>query len=126
MPELTQPGGFVSTWLSGQQEHAVGHKALFDIIDGEAHRGEEWTDNGQSGDLARSPWQVLPPGEYTALFQVYSRHPGRPVGRLIAEDDQGRTLAECQVITGPVGFGDWQRVVLAFQLPAPARTRIRF
>src|SRR5262249_39597796 len=85
--------GFGSTWLVGQQEHAAGKSANFNLIHGDFHRGTEWTDHdGAAGDLASSPWQVLPPGEYTALLQVWSEHRGKAVGHLIAETDGGTVI----------------------------------
>ena len=119
--------GFQSTWLVKQQEHAVGKEALFNLLQGDLHRGTEWTDKDRAaGDLASSPWQVLPPGEYTAVFQTWSEHLGKTVGTLIAEDDGGRQLAVEPVVTGPQEHGDWHRVVLAFRLQDSARARIRF
>jgi hypothetical protein len=119
--------GFASTWLARQQEHSVGHKALFHLLRGDLHRGEEWTDSRkQPGDLAMSPWQVLPPGDYTALLQVWTKQADKNAGRLIAENDSGQVLAELPVITAPEEFGDWQRLLIAFRLDAAARVRIRF
>jgi len=119
--------GFQSTWLVKQQEHAVGKEALFNLLQGDLHRGTEWTDKDRAaGDFASSPWQVLPPGEYTAVFQTWSEHPGKAVGTLIAEDDGGRQLAVEPVVTGPQEHGDWHRVVLVFRLQDSARARIRF
>jgi hypothetical protein len=119
--------GFASTWLAPQQEHSVGHKALFHLLRGDLHRGEEWTDFWKRpGDLAMSPWQVLPPGEFTALLQIWSTQASRNAGRLIVENDGGQVLAELPVVTAPEEFGDWQRVLVAFRLDDSARVRIRF
>src|SRR5216684_1239349 len=119
--------GFASTWLALQQEHSVGHKALDDPLRGDRRRGEEWTDSGRrSGDLAMSPWQVLPPGDYTALLQVWTEKANVNVGRLLAEDDGGHVLAEVPIVTAPEEFGDWQRALIAFHLDAAARVRLRF
>src|SRR4051812_47718777 len=110
MAESNGSKGFASTWLARQQEHSVGKEAFFNLLHGDLHRGTEWTDKDQApGGLAMSPWQVLPPGEYTALLQVWSDQAGKPAGRLIAEDDGGRTLAERPVVTRSVDHGDWQR-----------------
>ena len=126
MTDIAGHGGFASTWLPLQQEHAVGRKAFFELLRGDLHRGEVWTDDRRPGDLAMSPLQVLPPGEYTALLQLWSEHAEKPAGRLIVEDDGGRTLAECPVVTGKADFGDWQRVLVAFRLSDAARVRVRF
>jgi hypothetical protein len=119
--------GFASTWLARQQEHSVGREALFDPLRGDRRRGEEWTDSlRRAGDLAMSPWQVLPPGEYTALLQVFTETANKNVGRLIAESDGGQVLAEVPIVTAPEEFGDWQRALVAFHLDAAASVRIRF
>src|SRR5262245_24140307 len=63
--------GYTSTFLVKQQEHAAGKEAFFNLLHGDLHRGTEWTDqDGKAGDLASSPWQVFPPGDYTALLQL--------------------------------------------------------
>lgn len=120
--------GFISTWLPNQQEHSVGKEAPFNLLRGDIHRGHMWTHaGGASGDLAMSPWQELPPGDYTAVLQLF--HPGArglQVGTLIAEDDRGQRLAERAVKTLGQDHGDWQRELVAFRLAAPTRARIRF
>lgn len=119
--------GFETTWLVKQQVHAAGKEAVFNLIHGDFHRGTEWTDlDGAAGDLASSPWQVLPPGEYTALLQLWSETEKKAVGHLIAETDGGTTLGSEPVVTGPEDFGDWQRVVVGFTLKDSAKVRIRF
>ena len=119
--------GFESTWLPGQQEHGAGREAHFDILRGDLHRGPMWTEHGrEAGDLVRSPWQVLPPGNYTALLQLW--HHGtlnQEVGILLAETDGGRTLAELPIVTRSHHFGDWQRELISFQLGGKDRVRIR-
>lgn len=119
--------GFISTWLPLQQEHATGREALFDLFRGDIHRGRMWTDaNFAPGDLAMSPWQTLPAGDYTAVLQIFhSGQKGLRVGTLIAEADGPRSLAEQEVTTHGQDFGDWQRVLVAFQLAAPTRVRVR-
>src|SRR5438874_1337678 len=93
--------GFVSTWLPLQQEHAVGAQAVFNIFRGDLHRGPMWTDARQQvGDLALSPWQTLPAGEYTCLLQLWHPHgTGRPVGTLLAETEAGPVLGQTPVLT---------------------------
>jgi len=119
--------GFESTWLVKQQVHGAGKEAIFNLIHGDFHRGTEWTDrDGAAGDLASSPWQVLPPGEYTALLQLWSEAKGKAVGHLIAETDGGTTIGIEPVVTAPEDFGDWQRVVMGFKLKDSAKVRIRF
>ncbi|HVE87009.1 MAG TPA: hypothetical protein VND93_29335 [Myxococcales bacterium] len=119
--------GYTSTFLVKQQEHAAGKEAFFNLLHGDLHRGTEWTDqDGKAGDLASSPWQVLPAGEYTALLQVWSEHAGKPVGWLIAEGDGGTVFAEQKVVTRSAEHGDWQRVLLPFRLKEATRARVRF
>jgi hypothetical protein len=122
------PSGFVSTWLPLQQEHATGKEALFNLLRGDIHRGPMWTDDAEApGDLLMSPWQELPPGEYTAVMQLF--HPGAEgarAGTLLVEDGGGHTLAEAVVSTRGQRHGGWQRELIAFRLAAPTRARIRF
>jgi hypothetical protein len=119
--------GFASTWLPEQQLHKVGRKAHFDVLRGDIHRGEMWTDQDQqSGDLLLSPWQNLPEGDYVALLQVYHRtEDGRGAGAFLAETESA-TLGKSFVVTMPHDFGDWQRVAVSFRLDQPAKVRLRF
>jgi hypothetical protein len=120
--------GFVSTWLPLQQEHEVGAEAAFDVLRGDIDRGPMWTDaHRQPGNLALSPWQTLPTGDYTCLLQLWQPHgAGLAVGTLLAEDEAGQVLGSTPVVTRAHDFGDWQRDLVRFRLTAPARVRVRF
>jgi hypothetical protein len=122
------PSGFVSTWLPLQQEHSTGREAHFDLLRGDIHRGPMWTDNDKApGDLAMSPWQQLPPGDYTAVLQLFSPESSKArVGTLLAENESGQCLAEQAVSPRGQDHGDWQRELIAFRLAAPTRVRVRF
>src|SRR5262249_37357728 len=119
--------GFASTWLPQQQEHGTGALARFDLVRGDLHRGPMWTDaHRQPGDLALSPWQLLPAGDYTCLLQVWHPHAnGLPVGTLLAEE-AGRVLGSTPVLTRGHDFGDWQRDLVRFRLEGQAWARVRF
>jgi hypothetical protein len=111
-----------------QQEHEVGSQAVFDLLRGDEHRGPMWTDsNKQQGNLIMSPWQILPPGTYTCLLQLWHPHAvGLPVGTLIAEDEKGEMLGSTPIFTRDHEFGDWQRDLVRFQLEESNRVRVRF
>ena len=119
---------FSSIWLPHQQIHSVGRMANVDLLRGDLARGPMWTDDNQKpGDLALSPTQILPAGDYCALLQLFHRSPvGVRAGSLRAEDAHGTLLGVTEIHTSDIEAGGWQREVVNFRLSVPTQVRIRF